>query len=323
MIEKLNTKIEILEINEEKNLGRFVISPLERGYGTTLGNSMRRVLLSSLPGSAISSIKFDEGVLHEFSTVKGVIEDVPEIILNIKGIAIKKLSDNNDPINLRLDIEGPKIVTAGDITGDSNLEIVNKDHYIATINDEGSIHMDLTVVDGTGYSVADQHKLENAPIGLISIDSSFTPVTKVNFIVEKTRVGQIIDFDKLILEVTTNGTITPQEAVSDGSKILINYLNFFTELPNIDQEVLVTEDDEDDNEDETQQLLSLTIEELDLNLRAFNCLKRVGLNTVEQILEVPMDELAKIKNFGKKSFIEVKEKIESLGLKLLNDNEDE
>ncbi|MFM1515309.1 DNA-directed RNA polymerase subunit alpha [Helcococcus ovis] len=323
MIEKLNTKIEILEINEEKNLGRFVISPLERGYGTTLGNSMRRVLLSSLPGSAISSIKFDEGVLHEFTTVKGVIEDVPEIILNIKGIAIKKLSNNNEPINLRLDVEGPKIVTAGDITGDSDLEIVNKDHYIATINDEGSIHMDLTVVDGTGYSVAEQHKMENAPIGLISIDSSFTPVTKVNFIVEKTRVGQIIDFDKLILEVTTNGTITPQEAVADGSKILINYLNFFTELPNIDQEVVVTEDDEEDNEDETQQLLSLTIEELDLNLRAFNCLKRAGLNTVEQILEVPMDQLAKIKNFGKKSFVEVKEKIESLGLRLLDDNEDE
>lgn len=322
MIEKLNTKIEILELNEAKNMGSFVISPLERGYGTTLGNSMRRVLLSSLPGTAVSSIKFDEGVLHEFATVKGVIEDVPEIILNIKGIAIKKLAENLEPIVLRLDIEGPKIVTAGDITGDANLEIVNKDHYIATVNDEGSIHMELTVVDGSGYSIADQHKVEDAPIGLIAIDSSFTPVNKVNFIVEKTRVGQTIDYDKLILEVTTNGTLTPQQAVSDGAQILINYLEFFTELPNIDEEEVVEEEFEEE-EDETEQLLSLTLEELDLSLRAFNCLKRAGLNSVGEILEVPANELAKIKNFGKKSFIEVKEKIEDLGLELLDDNEEE
>lgn len=321
MIEKLNTKIEILELNEANNMGSFVISPLERGYGTTLGNSMRRVLLSSLPGTAVSSIKFDEGVLHEFTTVKGVIEDVPEIILNIKGIAIKKLVENPEPIVLRLDIDGPKIVTAGDITGDANLEIVNKDHYIATVNEEGSIHMELTVVDGNGYSVADQHKIENAPIGLISIDSSFTPVNNVNFIVEKTRVGQTIDYDKLILEVKTNGTITPQEAVSDGAKILINYLDFFTELPNLDQEEPVVEEVEE--EDETEQLLSLTLEELDLSLRAFNCLKRAGLNTVGEILEVPVNELSKIKNFGRKSFVEVKEKIEDLGLELLDDSEEE
>lgn len=319
MIDKLNTKIEILEIDEKNNLGRFVISPLERGYGTTLGNSMRRVLLSSLPGAAVSSIKFDEGVLHEFSTVKGVIEDVPEIILNIKAIAIKKLTDNHEPITLRLDVKGPKIVTAGDILGDVNLEIVNKDHYIATVNDEGSINMELTVVDGTGYSIADQHKDEDAPIGVIAIDSSFTPVKKVNFIVEKTRVGQIIDYDKLILEVTTNGTITPQEAVSDGAQILINYLDFFTELPNITEEVV--EEEVEEEVFESNQLLSLTIEELDLSLRAFNCLKRAGLNTVGQILEVPADELAKIKNFGRKSFVEVKEKIEELGLELKDDEE--
>lgn len=321
MIEKLNTKIEILELNEKENKGSFVISPLERGYGTTLGNSMRRVLLSSLPGTAVSSIKFDEGVLHEFTTIKGVIEDVPEIILNIKGIAIKKLVEDSEPIVLRLDIDGPKIVTAGDITGDANLEIVNKDHYIATVNEEGSIHMELTVVDGNGYSVADQHKIENAPIGLISIDSSFTPVSKVNFIVEKTRVGQTIDYDKLILEVTTNGTITPQEAVSDGAQILINYLDFFTELPNLDEEEPVVEEDEE--EDETEKLLALTLEELDLSLRAFNCLKRAGLNTVGEILEVPVNELTKIKNFGKKSFLEVKEKIEGLGLELEDDNEED
>lgn len=315
MIEKLNTKIEILDIDEKNNRGSFVISPLERGYGTTLGNSMRRVLLSSLPGSAISSIKFDEGVLHEFSTVKGVIEDVPEIILNIKGIAIKKLSDSEVPINLRLDVEGPKIVTAGDIVGDAELEIVNKDHYIATVNDEGSIHMDLQVSDGTGYSTADQHKPEELQIGEISIDSSFTPVGKVNFIVEKTRVGQTIDYDKLTIEVETNGTITPQEAVSDGAQILINYLNFFTELPNIEQEQVEEVEDEEEIDD-NEQVLSLTLEELDLSLRAFNCLKRAGINTVGEIIEVPEDELVKIKNFGKKSFLEVKEKIEGLGLEL-------
>lgn len=315
MIEKLNTKIEILEIDEKNNRGRFVISPLERGYGTTLGNSMRRVLLSSLPGSAISSIKFDEGVLHEFSTVKGVIEDVPEIILNIKGIAIKKLSDNVEPIKLRLDVKGPKIVTAGDITGDANLEIVNKDHYIATVNDEGSINMELTVMDGTGYSIADQHKPEELQIGEISIDASFTPVGKVNFIVEKTRVGQTIDYDKLTLEVETNGTITPQEAVSDGAQILINYLNFFTELPNLEEEPVIEEEEEEEVDDDGQ-VLSLTLEELDLSLRAFNCLKRAGINTVGEIVAVPEDELSKIKNFGKKSFLEVKSKIESLGLEL-------
>ena len=259
MIENLNTKIEILEVDEKNDMGRFVISPIERGYGTTLGNSMRRVLLSSLPGSAISSIKFDEGVLHEFTTVKGVIEDVPEIILNLKGIAIKKVAENSEPIELRLDVEGPKIVTAGDISEDVNIEIVDKDHYIATVNDEGSLHLDLTVVDGSGYSIADQHKNENAPIGEISIDASFTPVSKVNYIVEKTRVGQTIDYDKLILEVTTNGTLTPQEAVSEGAQILINYLDFFTELPNLDEEETVVEIE--DEQDESDQLLEITLEE--------------------------------------------------------------
>lgn len=320
MINKLNTKIEILNINEESNYGKFILSPLERGYGTTLGNSLRRVLLSSLPGTAVSSIKFDEGVLHEFTTVKGVIEDVPEIILNIKGIAIKKLVDHNDPIKLRLDVEGPKIVTAGDISGDVDLEIVNKDHYICTVNDEGSIHMELNVVDGSGYAVADQNKSEDDPIGLIAIDSSFTPVKKVNYEVENTRVEQIIDFNKLILEVWTNGTITPQEAVSEGAQILMNYLDFFTELPNLDEEVQ-QEEVEEINEDD--QLLSLTVEELDLSLRSFNCLKRAGLNTVGEILEMTRDELSKIKNFGKKSFDEVEQKIQDLGLELKSSEDDE
>lgn len=320
MINKLNTKIEILNINEESNYGKFILSPLERGYGTTLGNSLRRVLLSSLPGTAISSIKFDDGVLHEFTTVKGVIEDVPEMILNIKGIAIKKLVNNNEPIKLRLDVEGPKIVTAGDITGDVDLEIVNKDHYICTVNDEGSIHMELNVIDGSGYAVADQNKNEDDPIGLIAIDSSFTPVIKVNYEVENTRVEQIIDFNKLILEVWTNGTITPQEAVSEGAQILINYLDFFTELPDLDEEV-VSEEEEIEADD--NQVLSLTVEELDLTLRSFNCLKRAGLNTVADIIAKDRSELSKLKNFGKKSFDEVEQKINDLGLELRSNEDDE
>lgn len=320
MINKLNTKIEILNINEESNYGKFILSPLERGYGTTLGNSLRRVLLSSLPGTAISSIKFDEGVLHEFTTVKGVIEDVPEIILNIKGIAIKKLVENNDPIKLRLDVQGPKIVTAGDISGDVDLEIVNKDHYICTVNDEGSIHMELNVVDGSGYSLSDQNKSDEDPIGLIAIDSSFTPVKKVNYQVEDTRVEQVIDYNKLILEVWTNGTITPQEAVSEGAQILINYLDFFTELPDLDEEIFV---EEEESEVEDNQVLATTIEELDLSLRSFNCLKRAGLNTVGEIIEKDRDWLSKIKNFGKKSFEEVEEKINSLGLELTTSEDDE
>lgn len=320
MIDKLNTKIEILEIDEKNNLGRFVISPLERGYGTTLGNSMRRVLLSSLPGAAVSNIKFDTGVLHEFTTVKGVIEDVPEIILNIKGIAIKKYVQDSEPIKLRLDVDGPKIVTAGDISSDMNLEIINKDHYIATVNDEGSIHMELTVIEGRGYAVADQNKTEEEVIGLIAIDSSFTPVKKVNFVVDKTRVGQIIDYDKLTLEVVTNGTITPQEAVSEGAQILINYLNFFTELPELEEEEPIVEVGE---EDSNEGLLNMTVEELDLSLRSFNCLKRAGINTVRDILEVEAGDLSKIKNFGRKSYEEVEAKIQELGLDLKRSEEDE
>lgn len=320
MINKLNTKIEILNINEESNYGKFILSPLERGYGTTLGNSLRRVLLSSLPGTAISSIKFDEGVLHEFTTVKGVIEDVPEIILNLKGVAIKKLVENNEPMSIRLDVQGPKIVTAGDITGDVDLEIINKDHYICTVNEEGSINMDLNIVDGRGYAVADQNKGEEDPIGLIAIDSSFTPVKKVNFEVENTRVEQIIDYDKLILEVWTNGTINPQEAVSEGAQILINYLDFFTELPDLDEEIH-TEEEELENDD--NRIMNITVEELDLTLRSFNCLKRAGINTVGEIIEIERDELAKIKNFGKKSFEEVEQKINDLGLELKTSQDDE
>lgn len=314
MVDKLNTKVEILELDEEVNYGKFSMSPLERGYGTTLGNSLRRVLLSSLPGTAISSIKFDEGVPHEFSTIPGVLEDVTEIILNIKGIAIKRLADFGESIVLRLDIEGPKIVTAGDIIDTTDVEIINKDHYICTVNNDGAIHMDLTVINGSGYTLADSNKNESDPIGTIAIDSSFTPVEKVNFSVENTRVEQITDYDKLILEVWTDGTINSQEAVAEGSKILIDHFALFTDLPNQEFEEVEEEIEEEENEEDL--LMIKPIEDLDLSLRSYNCLKRSDINTVGDILEYDVSELKKIRNFGKKSFAEVEEKIQDLGLEL-------
>lgn len=319
MVNKLNTKVEILEIDEEASYGKFSMAPLERGYGTTLGNSLRRVLLSSLPGTAISSIKFDDGVPHEFSTIPGVMEDVTEIVLNLKGVAIKRLDNKGEAANLRLDIEGPKIVTAGDIQDNTDVEIVNRDHYICTVNSEGAIHMDLVVIDGSGYTLADQNKSESDPIGTIAIDSSFTPVSKVNYSVENTRVEQITDYDKLILEVWANGTVTPQEAVAAGSQVLIDHLNLFTELPNyvFEEEVEVEEEVDEEN-----LILEKPIEDLDLSLRSYNCLKRANINTVGDILEYDVAELKKIRNFGKKSFTEVENKIDELGLKL-TDKSDE
>lgn len=319
MVNKLDTKVEILEIDEEASYGKFSMAPLERGYGTTLGNSLRRVLLSSLPGTAISSIKFDDGVPHEFSTIPGVMEDVTEIVLNLKGVAIKRLDNKGEAANLRLDIEGPKIVTAGDIQDNTDVEIVNRDHYICTVNSEGAIHMDLVVIDGSGYTLADQNKNESDPIGTIAIDSSFTPVSKVNYSVENTRVEQITDYDKLILEVWANGTVTPQEAVAAGSQVLIDHLNLFTELPNyvFEEEVEVEEEVDEEN-----LILEKPIEDLDLSLRSYNCLKRANINTVGDILEYDVAELKKIRNFGKKSFTEVENKIDELGLKL-TDKSDE
>lgn len=319
MVNKLNTKVEILEIDEEASYGKFSMAPLERGYGTTLGNSLRRVLLSSLPGTAISSIKFDDGVPHEFSTIPGVMEDVTEIVLNLKGVAIKRLDNKGEVANLRLDVEGPKIVTAGDIQDNTDVEIVNRDHYICTVNSEGAIHMDLVVIDGSGYTLADQNKSESDPIGTIAIDSSFTPVSKVNYSVENTRVEQITDYDKLILEVWANGTVTPQEAVAAGSQVLMDHLNLFTELPNyvFEEEVEVEEEVDEEN-----LILEKPIEDLDLSLRSYNCLKRANINTVGDILEYEVSELKKIRNFGKKSFTEVESKINELGLQL-TDKSDE
>ena len=316
MIEKLDTNIEILDINEEENYGKFALYPLERGYGTTIGNSMRRVLLSSLPGSSVSKILI-EGVLHEFSVIDGVVEDVPEIILNIKGLDVKKHSDED--VTLFLEIEGPKIVTAKDISKDASIEIANPDHYIATVNDKARLFISLEVTNGKGYRVAEFNKSDADPIGTIAIDSSFTPVEKVNYYVENTRVGEITDYDKLVIEVWTNGTITPQEALAEGASILIDDFNYFKELPNAsfteeDQseevEEVITEEEVNDGD------LSKTIEELDLSLRSFNCLKRAGFDTVGDIVDKTEAELKSIKNFGRKSLEEVKDKVHEMGLTL-------
>lgn len=315
MIEIEKPKIEIVEVNEENTYGKFVVEPLERGYGTTLGNSLRRVLLSSLPGAAVSSIKI-QGVLHEFSTVPGVLEDVPEIILNIKDIAAKIYSD--EPVTLRLEAEGPQIITAGDIITGPDVEILNKDLYIATINEDGSLYMELEMIKGRGYNVAERNKREGQPVGVIPVDSSFTPVKKVNFLVENTRVGQITDYDKLTLEVWTNGTMTPEEATSLGAKILTEHLNLFiglTEHVN-DVEIMVEKE-----EDKKEKVLEMTVEELDLSVRSYNCLKRAGINTVEELTQRTEEDMMKVRNLGKKSLEEVQIKLAELGLSLRKSDE--
>ncbi|MDO5046964.1 MAG: DNA-directed RNA polymerase subunit alpha [Anaerococcus sp.] len=315
MIEKLDTNIEILDIREEENYGKFALYPLERGYGTTIGNSMRRVLLSSLPGSSVSKILID-GVLHEFSTISGVVEDVPEIVLNIKGLDVIKHTDED--VTLFLDIKGPKIVTAKDIKADAQVEIANPDHYIATVNEKSKLFIAMDVTDGKGYRVSEENKKESDPIGAIPIDSSFTPVEKVNYTVENTRVAERTDYDKLIIEVWTNGTITPQEALAQGSSILMENFAFFNQLPGqqFPPEVEEEESEEILEVEEVNEDLSMTIEELDLSLRSFNCLKRAGYNTVGDITEATQSELKSIKNFGKKSLTEVEDKLDQLGLSL-------
>ncbi len=310
MIEIEKPRIEIVEVSEDNTYGKFVVEPLERGYGTTLGNGLRRVLLSSLPGAAISSIKI-QGVLHEFSIVPGVLEDVPEMILNIKGIAAKMYSD--EPVTLRLEVEGPQVVTAGDIITSPDVEILNKDHYIATVNEDGKLYMELEMIKGRGYNVAERNKREGQSVGVIPIDSSFTPVKKVNFLVENTRVGQITDYDKLTLEVWTNGTMKPEEATSLGAKILTEHLNLFIGLTDHvnDVEIMVEKE-----EDKKEKVLEMTVEELDLSVRSYNCLKRAGINTVDELTQKTEDDLMKVRNLGKKSLEEIQEKLAELELSL-------
>lgn len=313
MVDKLNTKVEILELDDKRHYGRFTMSPLERGFGTTIGNSLRRVLLSSLPGAAVATIKFDAGVPHEFSTIPGVLEDVPELVLNIKGLAIRRVQGQGEDVTLRLDVEGPKIVTARDIQESTEVEIANPNHYLCTLNADGAIHMEMTVVDGEGYALADMNKDASDPIGTIAVDSSFTPVKKVNFVVENTRVQQITDYDQLILEVWTNGTVSPQEAIARGAQILTEHLQSFMALPDY-----VVEDQSGDSvsQEPENALLQKPIEDLDLTLRSYNCLKRSDIHTLGDIVSIKAEDLAKIRNFGKKSFAEVEEKVQSYGLSL-------
>ncbi len=310
MIEIEKPKIEILEISEDETYGKFMVEPLERGYGTTLGNSLRRVLLSSLPGAAVSSVKI-QGVLHEFSTIPGVLEDVPEIILNIKGLAAKMHTD--EPVTLRIEAQGPAEIKAGNIITGPDVEIINKDHHIATINEDGSLYMELELVKGRGYVSAERNKKEGQPVGVIPVDSSFTPVRKVNFTIENTRVGQITDYDRLILEVWTNGTIKPDEATSLGAKILTEHLNLFISLTDhvSDVEIMVEKED-----DKKEKVFEMTVEELDLSVRSYNCLKRANINTVEELIQRTPEDMMKVRNLGKKSLEEVERKLAELGLSL-------
>ncbi len=307
-IEKPTIKCESSEFDQE--YGKFVIEPLERGYGTTLGNSLRRILLSSLPGAAVTSIKID-GILHEFSTIPGVKEDVTEIILNLKRLAIK--ISGNSPKKARIDVLGPCTVTAADIMVDSEVEIVNKDLVIATLDDDARLSMEINLASGRGYVLAENNKTESMPIAVIPVDSIYTPVKKVNFTVENTRVGQVTDYDKLTLEIWTDGSISPKEGVSIGAKIMQEHLDLFIQLSEATRELPIMVEKE---EDQKEKALEMTIEELELSVRSFNCLKRAGINTVEELTFRSEDDMMKVRNLGKKSLDEVKQKLEELDLSL-------
>ncbi|HEW1687236.1 TPA: DNA-directed RNA polymerase subunit alpha [Streptococcus pneumoniae] len=303
-------KPNITKIDENKDYGKFVIESLERGYGTTLGNSLRRVLLASLPGAAVTSINID-GVLHEFDTVPGVREDVMQIILNIKGIAVKSYVEDEKIIEL--DVEGPAEVTAGDILTDSDIEIVNPDHYLFTIGEGSSLKATMTVNSGRGYVPADENKKDNAPVGTLAVDSIYTPVTKVNYQVEPARVGSNDGFDKLTLEILTNGTIIPEDALGLSARILTEHLDLFTNLTEIAKSTEVMKEADTESDD---RILDRTIEELDLSVRSYNCLKRAGINTVHDLTEKSEAEMMKVRNLGRKSLEEVKLKLIDLGLGL-------
>ncbi|MGO3297761.1 MAG: DNA-directed RNA polymerase subunit alpha [Pseudolactococcus laudensis] len=306
-------KPKITKFDEANTYGKFVVEPLERGYGTTLGNSLRRILLSSLPGAAVTSIQID-GVLHEFTTIPGVHEDVIQVILAIKGLAIKSYVETEKIIEL--DVTGPAVVTAGDILTDSDIEIVNKDHYLFTLAEGHSVNVRMTVKSGRGYVLAEDNKQSDAPIGTIAVDSSYTPVNKVNYQVEPARVGEKDNFDKLSLEIFTNGTISAEDALSLSAKILTDHLSLFVNLSEVAQaaDTLV-----DKNEVKPERTLDKVIEELDLSVRSYNCLKRAGINTVADLADMSEPEMLKVKNLGRKSLVEVKDKLDSLGLSLKKD----
>ncbi|WP_337471101.1 DNA-directed RNA polymerase subunit alpha [Mitsuokella jalaludinii] len=312
-------KIEIAEISEDNRYGKFICEPLERGYGTTFGNSLRRMLLSSLEGAAITSIRID-GVLHEFSTIPGVRDDVTNIVLNLKELCLKMTG--NEPRIIRIDVEGEKEVTAADIICDADIEILNPDLHIATVNEDGKLKIEMTVERGRGYVPADKNKKPDDTIGVIPIDSIFSPVKRVNYTVQDTRVGNVTDYDRLILEVWTDGSLRPEEAVSKAAGILVMHLKLFQNMDGLPEE---EEEEEatfpEEEEDDSSKVLDMTIEDLDLSVRSFNCLKRANINTVADLAEKTEDDMMKVRNLGRKSLEEVKKKLEELGLTLKQNND--
>ena len=311
--------IEIAEISEDKRYGKFVVEPLERGYGTTLGNSLRRIMLSSLPGSAVSQVKID-GVLHEFSSISGVKEDVTEIIMNVKSLAIKNNSDTNEPKTAYIEFEGEGVITAADIQTDADIEILNPEQVIATLSGgaDSKFYMELTITNGRGYVSADKNKSDDLPIGVLAVDSIYTPVERVNMSVENTRVGQQTDYDKLTLEIYTNGTLDPDEAVSLAAKVLSEHLNLFIDLSENAKtaEVMVEKEN-----NEKEKVLEMNIDELELSVRSYNCLKRAGINTVEELCSRTSEDMMKVRNLGRKSLEEVLAKLKELGLQLNSSDE--
>ena len=308
MIEFEKPNIECLAANDEENYAKFVCEPLERGYGMTIGNSLRRILLSSLPGTAITTIKID-GVVHEFSTVQGVVEDVPEIIVNLKCVRLK-MHDNDDK-NISIDFKGPGEVKAGDIITDSSIEILNPDLHIATVEEGETLHMEMTVARGRGYNTADKNKTEDMALGTLPIDSIFTPVKKVNYKVENTRVGQRVDYDKLTIEVWTDGSLKPFESLSLAAKVMTSHLELFIDLSETAKNTQVMVEKE---ESKKEKVLEMPIEELELSVRSYNCLKRAGISTVEDLANKSQEDMMKVRNLGKKSLDEVTKKLIDLGL---------
>lgn len=315
MLEIEKPKIEVGEISDDYTYGKFTVEPLERGYGITLGNSLRRILLSSLPGAAVISVKINS-VLHEFSTIPGVVEDVTDIILNLKCLSLKLYSDEEKILRVEADTAG--VVTAGDILCDADVEILNRDLCIATLADNANLSMEITVAQGRGYVSAERNKKNEHIIGVIPMDSVFTPVRKVNYNVENTRVGQITDYDKLTIEVWTDGSIKPDEAVSLSAKILSEHLRLFMGLTEVASDVEIMVEKEEEQKD---KILEMTIEELDLSVRSYNCLKRAGINTVEELIQRNEDDMMKVRNLGKKSLEEVVNKLQELGLLLKKSEE--
>ena len=318
MFEFEKPKIEIVETSDDNKYGKFVIEPLERGYGITLGNSLRRIMLSSLPGTAVSHVKI-KGVLHEFSSIPGVKEDVTEIIMNIKNVVIKNNSDTFEPKQAYIDVVGERVVKAGDIKVDGDIEIVNPDLVIANLSGpDAKLEMELTFVNGRGYVSLDKNKEADAPIDVIAIDSIFTPVERVNLTVQNTRVGQVTDYDKLTLDVYTNGALAPDEAVSLAANLLVEHLKLFVDLSENARLVDVMVES---TTDEKEKVLEMNIDELELSVRSYNCLKRAGINTVQELINKTPEDMMKVRNLGRKSLDEVLAKLKELGLSL-NQNED-